>query len=376
MPWLIIVTLARLASAYCECGYSVNKTSATSFQVFTDILETDFLHSSNLTGAGWLPQQYNVTQKAARGPYGKQFMVSNVLANPLKDKYSWAGDSLDGGDAGLQLWVRGNPVEGLVGSAEIAAQRQDLLYGSFRIGMKMSGVQGTCGAFFWFRNDSQEIDMEFLSKQFNFSSGAVNLVLQTPMSLASGYDASGTADFKVEALPFRPDQEFHEYRFDWSPEKVSFYADGQWLYDMTIYSPNSPGHLVLNHWSNGDPAWSAGPPTNDAVMTISYVKAYFNTTDPARQTAYAQRCPKSDANSVCQIPDQETPPDPSGPNGNQTARTYFFSLDTGHAPNQTLYNATNTTHTGGSGKLSASCTTAAWATVVLAVILLSGALSL
>ena len=144
-------TKTRTASGYCECGYSVNQTSDSSSEIFTDLLETDFLHSANLTGAGWIPQQYNVTSKAARGPYGKQFMVSNVVANPLKDKYSWTGNSTNGGDAGLQLWVRANDSDGLVGSAEVAAQRTDSLYGSFRIGVKMSDDSGTCGAFFWVR---------------------------------------------------------------------------------------------------------------------------------------------------------------------------------------------------------------------------------
>ena len=222
-----------------------------------------------------------------------------------------------------------------------------------------------------FRNNSQEIDMEFLSKQFNDSSSAVNLVLQTPLSVEAGFDASNTTDFKVEALPFRPDKEFHEYRFDWSPEKVSFYADGQWLHDMTHYSPNSPGHLVLNHWSNGDPSWSAGPPQSDAVMTVSYIKAYFNSSDPARQEAYAARCPTLNPNEVCEIPSQTTPPDPSGANGNQTAHTYFFSLDTGHTPNQTVYNATNATRSGATSILEASRSVSLLASMPLFVVILT-----
>jgi beta-glucanase (GH16 family) len=174
--------------------------------------------------------------------------------------------------------------------------------------------------------------MEFLSKQFRPSAGSVNLVLQTPDSVRAGYDASGTPAYAVPLLPFAPDAQFHEYRFDWSPDKISFYADGHWLADMTVFSPNAPGHLVLNHWSNGDAAWSAGPPESDAVMTIAYIKAYFNSSDPARQAEYAARCASPNARSVCQIPDQRTPPDPAGPQGNQTAKTYFFSQDPGHVP--------------------------------------------
>jgi hypothetical protein len=141
-------TNGEVAAAYCECGYSVNRTSDASFEVFTDLFENDFLHAANPTDERWTPQQYNVTPKLARGPYGKEFRLANVVSNPLRDPFSWAGASVNGGDAGLQLWVR-KDADGLIPAAEIAAQRTDILYGSFRVGMKMSKVNGTCGAFFW-----------------------------------------------------------------------------------------------------------------------------------------------------------------------------------------------------------------------------------
>jgi beta-glucanase (GH16 family) len=186
-----------------------------------------------------------------------------------------------------------------------------------------------------FRNDSQEIDVEFLSKQFEASSGAVNLVLQNPLSVRAGFDAQGTPDYALQTLPFDPSAGFHEYRFDWTPTRVSFYVDGAWQHDMVDFLPTNPGHIVLNHWSNGDQNWSAGPPQQDAVMTISYVKAYFNSSDSVRKSQLEAACPDPSASgSICLIPDQTVAPDPSGPNGNETAKTYFFTKDPGHAPNQ------------------------------------------
>lgn len=41
------------------------------------------------------------------------------------------------------------PRDGLVGMAEVASVRGDMLFGTFRVGMKVTGVEGTCGAFFW-----------------------------------------------------------------------------------------------------------------------------------------------------------------------------------------------------------------------------------
>ncbi|KAH4924054.1 hypothetical protein HBI79_162770 [Parastagonospora nodorum] len=338
LPWLFLA-VSRLTSAACECGYSLNKTSDADHAVFTELLENDFLHTSapalQMKEYGWQPQVYEVNSKSARGPYGKNFQLNNIVTNPLKSS-GWSGDAEHGGDAGLELWVRANHIDGLVSGSEIVSARTDALLGSFRVGMKLSNSSGTCGAFFFYHNNSQEIDMEFLSHQFNESQGAVNLVLQSPQSLAQGYDAANTSGFEVQPLPFRPDERFHEYRFDWTKERVSFYVDGVFLYEMTENVPTEGGGIFFNHWSNGDPTWSAGPPTQDTVMTISYMKSYFNSTDTERsQNAYKKRCPTYDPAKVCAIPSQDTAPDVSV--SKDGAKTYFFSHQKDMTPGQTSY---------------------------------------
>ncbi|KAF2104921.1 concanavalin A-like lectin/glucanase [Rhizodiscina lignyota] len=338
---LALSLLTPFVRAICECGYAVNSTSSSSYASFTEIQETDFLHLgqdalsyNNREETGWAMQVYNVTPKAARGPYGKAAMGSNVIVNPMKNQYDWAGESVLGGDAGLQVWVRSKTVNSAIPMGEITSMRSDMMYGSYRIGVKLTGIPGTCGAFFWFRNDSQEIDLEYLSWQQSPNATSkneyhpLNLVLQSPASVAADYNAAGTPDFIVKSLPFTPSNAVHEYRFDWTPNRVSFYADGQWLSDITDYIPKASGQLFLNHWSNGNPNWSGGPPKEDAVMIVSYVKAYFNSTDSMRQKVYNDQCLSKyhghdRIDHVCQIPDQTVAPDPSA--GNNTARTFFFT---------------------------------------------------
>jgi len=53
---------------------------------------------------------------------------------------------------------------------------------------------------------------------------------------------------------------------------------------MDAINYNFPGHTVMNHWSNGNTGWSGGPPTEDAVASIMYVKMYFNRSHPLRAT--------------------------------------------------------------------------------------------
>ena len=145
--FIATLLLTPLVQADCECGYTVNST------LYTDLIETDFLHLASITtNTDWQPQNYTVTPALARGPYGKNASLSDIIANPLKSKYDWAGDGVNGGDAGLQLYVRGGvPLDGLIPMAELVSTRNDILYGTYRVGMKITPIVGTCGAFFWVR---------------------------------------------------------------------------------------------------------------------------------------------------------------------------------------------------------------------------------
>lgn len=86
--------------------------------------------------------------------------------------------------------------------------------------------------------------MEFLSSAFDGSNSPVYLIMQALQSMDANYNAAGTGSFEVHQLPFIPSQGFHEYRFDWTPQKVSFYADGQWLKELVHRYPTAPGEFA------------------------------------------------------------------------------------------------------------------------------------
>lgn len=185
--------------------------------------------------------------------------------------------------------------------------------------------------------------MEFLSSQFipENNTYPVNLVLQSEQSVRAGYNAANTGNYKVVNLPFDPTNGFHEYRIDFIPGNVLYYADGYLLATMnTSAVPTSPGHMILTQWSNGNPLWSFGPPLSGSMITVSYVKAYFNSSDPARQKDFALRCANPSApGAICAIPDQIGAPDPvtNTSSGNSSAATYFFSNEKNKTVNQTVY---------------------------------------
>lgn len=177
--------------------------------------------------------------------------------------------------------------------------------------------------------------MEFLSKDFytENSSYPVHLVLQSPAAAQAGFDASGTPGHAVANLPFDPRAGFHEYRFDFVPGRVVFYADGLVLGVLddpaSVPSASSAGHLALNQWSNGNALWSGGPPARDAEMELRYVKAYFNSTDGARVQAAAERCADpAAAGAVCGIPAVAA--------GDDSAAGFFFTGQENMTSGQTV----------------------------------------
>ncbi|KAI5460047.1 concanavalin A-like lectin/glucanase domain-containing protein [Mariannaea sp. PMI_226] len=297
---LLIVFCARYVWSRCECGYSVSGSDSQEPVIYQDLLETNFNEDRNISDyKDWLPQQFNVSAESGRGQYGKSFVPTNIVTH-------------SGGDEGAGLGLRvGSAIEnGAVPAAEIDTTRLDLHWGSYRAGMKLTGINGTCSAFFWYFNDTQEIDIEFLSREFQPADSIypVNLVVQSTQSREAGYDASKTGTFKRVNLTFDPTADFHEYRFDYGPRQVVFYADSKKMALMEGDAiPSVGGHLILQHWSNGNTQWSGGPPVENATVRVSYVKAYFNSSDEERQSTLSRRCGGMTAvESICIVPDMSS----------------------------------------------------------------------
>lgn len=149
MYLILFLFFIALARADCECGYSAVIDGST--HTFTDLLESDFLHLQNISlDTDWIRQNFTVTAVDARGLYGENASITDVVANPLIDQYSWSGSSQLGGDAGLQVWVRGPPsADGYVLTGEVDSARTDMFYGTYRAAMKLPDINGTTSAFTW-----------------------------------------------------------------------------------------------------------------------------------------------------------------------------------------------------------------------------------
>jgi hypothetical protein len=264
-------------SADCECGYRVSSSSnQIASLLFTEAVQKDFRKLSSLNDSkDWEIKQLMLDAVPDMDRLGRIVEDKNIILNAT----------------GLQLIVRSTLVEGdLVSTGQIQSTREDIRFGSFRAYMQTSPINGTCAASFWYHNDTQEIDIELLSRQQRRGRHPVNLSIHSEESAGDDNDTSNTTSTIDHQLGFDPAKGFHEYRYDWSQEVVNFYTDGKWTGALDDFLPTAPGYVQLSHWSNGFKGWSGGPPSQDALMTVGYFVGYFNSTDPDHVQDYESRC--------------------------------------------------------------------------------------
>lgn len=139
-----ICFMETIAAADCVCGYAVNDRGGENW-LFTDSVETDFTRLKSIAATpDWRRQEFNVSAEAGRGIYSKLFTPKNVDVGP-----NIANKGRSGHHVGVELTVGATIINGAVPVAEMDSTRQDIFSGSFRAGMKLTAVKGTCAAFFW-----------------------------------------------------------------------------------------------------------------------------------------------------------------------------------------------------------------------------------
>ncbi|KAI9301016.1 concanavalin A-like lectin/glucanase domain-containing protein [Cunninghamella echinulata] len=153
----------------------------------------------------------------------------------------------------------------------MGSKRSDMLYGSFRSSMKVSGINGTVAAMYFYHPNA-EIDIEILGSVY-----PPQAYFAIHPGLVDEHHRASALTHTNYHLPFDPSLAFHEYRFDWFADRMDFYIDHVKVNTLTTNVPAVPGRLMFSHWTDGNPNFSQGPPKTDANLEIKYVMALFNT---------------------------------------------------------------------------------------------------
>ena len=127
-------------------------------------------------------------------------------------------------------------------------------YGSYTARMKLPNAPSSITGFFLYEppDYASEIDIEI----YNDTSRKI---------MFSTYAGGKQTHTQTMTLPFDPTSGFHDYRFDYFSNSVSFYADGKLMKRWKGGVPKNPMHLYVNAWY---PTWLEGkkPLTDQTVL--------------------------------------------------------------------------------------------------------------
>ncbi|KAJ3887784.1 concanavalin A-like lectin/glucanase domain-containing protein [Lentinula edodes] len=161
-----------------------------------------------------------------------------------------------------------------VNCGEIFTERSDILYGSFRMRAVVPTVPGVVFGFFSYKSDIQEQDIEFLSSDIDYYQHVY--YTDQPGTVDGVVDPNAHKDVEINGADFTA---FGEHRFDWLQSSTNYYYNSALEATITKNVPTEGSEIILNVWSNGDPAFSKGPPTSNAIATIQNIELYFNSTN-------------------------------------------------------------------------------------------------
>ena len=104
--------------------------------------------------------------------------------------------------------------------------------------MQVSSVSGTVSSPFFYKNDSQEADIEVIT------GGEFKGIHYTNQKATPKSDQTTVAS----ASPADLTSEMHEYRLDWLPDRTDFYLDGVKQASLTGNVPSTEGAWLWNNW--------------------------------------------------------------------------------------------------------------------------------
>jgi len=212
----------------------------------------------------WKIQNWGHEREGPNYPVTVQMSPQNVfiLRNPEESSTS-------------HLTLRSYRAKHFTSTAELEGLQRNLLHASIRFHARVRGATGVVAGMFTYLNDSQESDIEILTRD------PPNRIRYTnqPSVGSDGWDVPG-ASSEVELPAPIVWTDWVTHRLDWTPNMSSWYADGQWLLDKEYGVPRLPSYLVLNLWSNGGD-WSGNMSLGSAAyLDIQWIDMVFNKSGP------------------------------------------------------------------------------------------------
>ena len=137
-------------------------------------------------------------------------------------------------------------------------------YGSYAARMKLPNAPSSITGFFLYK--APDLESEIDIEVFNDSTRRV---------MFTTYAGGRQTHTETMRLPFDPTTGFHEYRFDYSKESVTFFVDGKAMRSWNRRIPQTSMHLMVNSWF---PNWLEGK--RPKKTTYTYVDSMGYVSQP------------------------------------------------------------------------------------------------
>lgn len=173
---------------------------------------------------------------------------------------SWMDAAFDPANAryingGLDLMIEARPQRGQPYSAAEFQKLGFYGYGRYESVIRGAPGEGVVSAFFThthsqFNNDPHdEIDFEFLGQD------------TTQLHLNHFKDGNPAGSTYID-LPFDYTQGEHLYAFEWEPDAIRWYVDGEKIYEAFDNIPDHSGRVIVSILAVGEASWKwAGRPS-------------------------------------------------------------------------------------------------------------------
>lgn len=195
-----------------------------------------------VAGVGSFTQFQNITFPGTTLP-------STLQADgyPIDANYGYSKSLVSVAGGYLQLKVPGGQTTKPYQCAQVDTTVSDILYASVRTTAIFATPAGTVNGNFFYWNDTQEIDIEYVTDPNSQSN------LDNKQSTGSAKPLMYTNQlhtFAPRASPSDAQTNAHEYRIDWVKGKTTFYLDG--VLQNTTFTTDVPTHAgswIWNNWS-------------------------------------------------------------------------------------------------------------------------------
>ncbi|KAJ0149837.1 Uncharacterized protein HZ326_7621 [Fusarium oxysporum f. sp. albedinis] len=243
----------------CDCGFTDSSDPTES--VFSSFFAVNFssIADKRFTEL-FIPASYEVVQ--GDSPYTRDFSPDQVQLS----------------STGLELTVSPLPSGSkAVPCAQIISRSKSYFYGSYHARFRVGTVPGTVTAFYNYKSDTSEVDIEYVSAWEEATllyTVKPQLYSPTNNPLNSTYQRESWNDTRTSF-----DEDIHEWSFVWLPDIVHYGLDNNYSRSITTNVPKAPGRLALSQWSDGNSNYSLGPPTKDSTVAVTFLWAVYNDTN-------------------------------------------------------------------------------------------------